>query len=509
MLQHGNSRNSIFSNCSENTVCSKQPPVDDSHLKTSPDNTSYLESYGYAPESWQSWVGSSNWQPLPGSRAQRPKFSLAVEGHSEVGKHTYYKVRCRIEGGQGLIVWHTSQRLFRIRDGLHTPVVAALSGKYQKIFSQAQFARHGGPPGTSDRLAKWLETLAETVNQGLAPPDLLGQIFRFLEAPQMGHGRDAELEFGRAASADSPKMGSSLSQMQPQTSLTLLRRKSIERKAFVQVLFYEELRKRFEFECAERCFSLQCRGADGKKLINEVLYCLLQNLDDLKVRLEARTCMWDTGTQTFVTLDDERRAQLERNLTEDLEPALFRALARAATAGNEYEQGPCGNSALANCRSVLEQDCIQLLQQKTAVAEECEDLEEEEFQLQRTLEKQGATDSEQESRDGEASTTSSMRGSWFASPTRVNSGDTVDTCTAPIVVKKAPQTRLQKLAEKKERKQEDGAKKTRLQKLLHQKRRTSKDESAEVASHRPVQQSGLPQAPAANWPAAPKNLETE
>lgn len=165
-----------------------------------------------------------------------------------------------------------------------------------------------------------------------------------------------------------------------QPKLEIQHRESLQdRKAFVQVLFYEELRKRFEFECAERCFSLQCRGASGPKLLKEVLFCLLQNLEDHRVRMEARTCLWDEGQQAFVTLDSARREQLERNLTQDLETALFRALVAAASAG--CEEGPCGRSLLANRRTSLENECIELLRQKTLVAEECEDLEEQQSQL--------------------------------------------------------------------------------------------------------------------------------
>lgn len=328
----------------------------------------YLDPYGYSAEAPAADSKGHRWRVLPGSGGSSPSLSLTVEGHTEVDKHTLYKVRCRIEGGQGLIVWNTSHRLVQIREGLYHPAVAGLAS-YSKLFSQTPFARHGGPRGTTARLVKWLGRLAECVNQGAIHPELLALVLSFFQAPAQ---RDHVEEFSVAPAFElvshedqehHPAFG------RPLRSLD-------EGQAHVQRLYYEELRKRFEFESAERCFSLQCRGAPGRKILLEVICCLVENLDDHWIRMEARSSVWDENQQRLVPLDGRRREQLQRDLTDHLEPALLRALTGAAVAACE-EDGPCGRSLLANRRTSLENDCNELLAQKTLALEEYQDLEEE------------------------------------------------------------------------------------------------------------------------------------
>jgi len=318
----------------------------------------YLAPYGYVAD------GPQKWQALPESCPGCPVLTLMAEGHSKVEGHTLYKVRCRIEGGQGLISWHVTRRLSQIRQGVYQPVFAALCDDYAKLFSQTPFARHGGLRGTTTRLTKWLANLARCVNQGKVHPELLASILVFFEAPTLpDHGEEfpATWIYTPDPPAELKSHHESLEQCQAQ----------------VQSLFYEELRKRFEYECAERCFGLQCRGIRGIKLVEEVLQCLIENLEDARVRMEARACMWDDGQQCLVTLDSARREQLQRDLTDHLEPALLMALAAAAVAASE--DGPCGRSlrVIASRRNSLESDCAELLRQKTLASEEFQDLEEQ------------------------------------------------------------------------------------------------------------------------------------
>jgi hypothetical protein len=254
----------------------------------------------------------------------------------------------------------------QIREGLYHPVATGLSKNYPKLFSLTPFARLGGPRGTTARLTKWFARLAECTNQGHVHPELLASVLTFFEAPHLSAQVDAfptvpvEVDIEPDSRVDASRN---------------YREVLHECQANVQSLFYEELRKRFEFECAERCFDLQCRGAPGVKILEEVLHCLVENLDDAKVRIVARSTVWDEDRRCHIRLDETRREQLQRDLTDQLEPALFTALAAAAIAG--CEDGPCGRSLLASRRTTLQGDCDELLRLKTHLSEECEYLEEQ------------------------------------------------------------------------------------------------------------------------------------
>merc|ERR1711957_150162 len=54
---------------------------------------------------------------------------------------------------------------------------------YESHFAEAPFARHGGLPGTSTRLAAWLGALASCANNGALDPELHAYVLRFLHAP--------------------------------------------------------------------------------------------------------------------------------------------------------------------------------------------------------------------------------------------------------------------------------------------------------------------------------------
>jgi hypothetical protein len=147
-----------------------------------------------------------------------------------------------------------------------------------------------------------------------------------------------------------------------------------ESQSQIQSLYYEELSNRFQYECAERCLSLQSNGTPGTDFIKEVLHCLAGTLDDHKVRMEARSSVWDDEQQCFLPLDNQRREQLHRDLTDYLQPALMQALGAAAAAACEDKQ--YGRSLLSSRRTKLEGACIELLHRKTLATEDFETMSE-------------------------------------------------------------------------------------------------------------------------------------
>ena len=48
-----------------------------------------------------------------------------------------------------------------------------LGKAYDHIFVSAPFAKRGGLTGTTERLRRWLATLAASVNEGKVSPDLV------------------------------------------------------------------------------------------------------------------------------------------------------------------------------------------------------------------------------------------------------------------------------------------------------------------------------------------------
>jgi hypothetical protein len=85
---------------------------------------------------------------------------------------------------------------------------------YPEAFAAAPFAKRGGWTGTSERLNKWFETLADCVNKRLATPVLVSQVLLFFNAPpQSEHQTLAEDVEEHQASSEyqpSPKSEQSL-----------------------------------------------------------------------------------------------------------------------------------------------------------------------------------------------------------------------------------------------------------------------------------------------------------
>lgn len=115
----------------------------------------------------------------------KPTLRLGVYGTSQVDGHTVYDVKCSlaVEEPQTLLSWTVHRRLSHLRTGLHDLVKSELGRGYAKVFSDAPFAKMGSWTGASQRLQKWMGTLAACVNSGVVTPALLARILLFLEAP--------------------------------------------------------------------------------------------------------------------------------------------------------------------------------------------------------------------------------------------------------------------------------------------------------------------------------------
>mmetsp|Transcript_70563 Transcript_70563/g.147793 ORF Transcript_70563/g.147793 Transcript_70563/m.147793 type:complete len:450 (-) Transcript_70563:156-1505(-) len=165
----------------------------------------YLKVWGYDV------IDADNWLHLT---MIGPTLSMKVEvsrewpGHAEHCGHTWYMIDCCMKGkfdkhsiadeGNGnpqqiimldaeqdceVYSWRAPRRLAQLRDCLHDRVKEVLGDDYPKYFGDTPFARYMGPPGTTDRLAKWLDRLAEVVNKGVFRPSLVAKILAFLRGP--------------------------------------------------------------------------------------------------------------------------------------------------------------------------------------------------------------------------------------------------------------------------------------------------------------------------------------
>jgi len=141
----------------------------------------FLEPYGYAAQAPDVWLSS----PLHG-----PHWDLRVDGHSELDNHTYYHLQCTFSSQQRSLhmQWTCYRQLSLLRLELHDVAKRLLGKSYAEVFSDAPFARRGAPSGTTERLQKWLRSLAWCVNRGLAPPALVAQLLHFLQPPVQSIG---------------------------------------------------------------------------------------------------------------------------------------------------------------------------------------------------------------------------------------------------------------------------------------------------------------------------------
>lgn len=314
----------------------------------------YLEPFGYEVE------GPTTWRCAPVVSLRAPRLSLAVDGHHEDQSHTFYTVRCRLEGGQGVIVWSGKHRLGGLRDGLHDLVTRSLRADYEKVFSNAPFAHRGGVPGTTVRLTRWMEALAAAANRGAIMPSTFAQVLLFLGAPELPDHKKLKHFLICGHHVDDPHASDD------ETGCDATNK----HHAQIQELFLEEVSKHFEYECAERCLRLQPRGASGVELLQEVVLCHIENLEDNIARCDARGKMWDLTEERLVDLTPVRRENLRDMMLRSMEPALMRSLRAAAMVATC--EGSSAVSALSKRSMKLETECHELLLRKTVATEEFE-----------------------------------------------------------------------------------------------------------------------------------------
>lgn len=144
----------------------------------------YLAKYGYAAQSGSTWqvISEDSSGPPP---EQHPQLELHITGHVEQQGHTLYAVECSLRTrGSPPLCWHVRRRLCYLRDALHDPVKAQLGDVYEEHFSNAPFAKKGGPPGTTSRLDTWVSALAACTNARGCSPSMLAMILHFFEVPE-------------------------------------------------------------------------------------------------------------------------------------------------------------------------------------------------------------------------------------------------------------------------------------------------------------------------------------
>lgn len=141
---------------------------------------------------------------------------------------------------------------------------------------------------------------------------------------------------------------------------------SNEFHASVQAMFHEEVVKHFEYEASERCLHLCRRGVSGADCLLEVVKCLVENLEDYHVRLEARELVWDSALGKLVPLDDQLRRHLCEEASRQMEYGFIEALQAAAAGASAHAE----QQLLSRRRSLLRSECAALLDRKTEATQQ-------------------------------------------------------------------------------------------------------------------------------------------
>jgi len=84
-------------------------------------------------------------------------------------------------------------RLSHLRKDLHDGLKTKLGLDYGKYFKATPFAHHMGPPGTTDRLHAWFQTLATCMSAGQLSPSLVAHVMQVLDAPKLSAARLSSL----------------------------------------------------------------------------------------------------------------------------------------------------------------------------------------------------------------------------------------------------------------------------------------------------------------------------
>eukprot|EP00413_Alexandrium_margalefii_P031738 CAMPEP_0204552718 /NCGR_PEP_ID=MMETSP0661-20131031/26810_1 /ASSEMBLY_ACC=CAM_ASM_000606 /TAXON_ID=109239 /ORGANISM="Alexandrium margalefi, Strain AMGDE01CS-322" /LENGTH=245 /DNA_ID=CAMNT_0051559739 /DNA_START=44 /DNA_END=777 /DNA_ORIENTATION=+ len=139
-----------------------------------------LRSFGYSP------VSDDRWQSAPMDGG--PALKLGLSGTSTHAFHCWYEVQCQLtvpaSAGGGVLTWTAPRRLCQLRWDLHDRVKVWMGESYGIHFARTPFAKLGGPPGTTARLAAWLGSLSEAINGGSALPRVAALALRFFQAPE-------------------------------------------------------------------------------------------------------------------------------------------------------------------------------------------------------------------------------------------------------------------------------------------------------------------------------------
>lgn len=137
-----------------------------------------------------------------------PQLALTMLGHEECGGHTWYMIECHVKGltepamvlrydasgerppagfreAELELRWRAPRRLLHLRESLHDPLKLTLGTSYTSLFGSAPFARAGAPPGTTARLAAWLNKLAQLINKEALPAGLLSRTLLFFHGPPL------------------------------------------------------------------------------------------------------------------------------------------------------------------------------------------------------------------------------------------------------------------------------------------------------------------------------------
>jgi len=142
-------------------------------------NVPYLEHFGYLMADEQCWAKD---QCTAG-----PLLEVALDGHFSRYGHTWYNIKCKLSrvqnGSSDTLEWIALRRLVQLRVDLHNRVREELGPEYDVQFQNTRFAKLGGPPGTTARLHAWFTTLANSINKGIALPQVATIALVFLQAP--------------------------------------------------------------------------------------------------------------------------------------------------------------------------------------------------------------------------------------------------------------------------------------------------------------------------------------
>jgi len=149
-----------------------------------------LSNFGYQAASFEQWrilpckAGEGN-EPLE-LRLDILQDVLQPP-HVEHDRCTWYLVDCTlgpIPGDEGplQLSWRAPRRLQHLRESLHDYVKEMLAENYSVHFAGAPFAHTAGPRGTTARLRKWLDTLADVINSGAVSPIIAALTLHFFHA---------------------------------------------------------------------------------------------------------------------------------------------------------------------------------------------------------------------------------------------------------------------------------------------------------------------------------------